>query len=92
MLLFLSYDKYNEYYFMHNVFAIIILAIVFFLLGWFVSRLIRPNGSVIQQELHDIKKELLDELNTVKKFNAEYQVLVKKESDDISEHPNEKES
>ena len=92
MLLFLNYDEYSEYFFLHNLVAIAILVIVFFLLGWFISRLLRPSGSVMQQELHDIKKDLLEELNAAKKFNAEYQLLVKQETEKMNKLPNEKES
>ena len=78
-------DKFTQYSFMQNMFAIGILAVVFILLGWLISRLLRPNARLVQRELHDIKKELLDELNTAKKFNAEYQLLVKKETESMTE-------
>ncbi len=90
MLLFIGYDKFNEYSNLQHVIAIAILGLVFFFLGWLISRLIRPSGRIVQKELHDIKKELLDELNTAKKFNAEYQLLVKQETKSMTEVPEEK--
>ena len=78
----MTFTKFQEYSGVQYATAIAILGLVFILLGWLLSRLFRPSGHLVQQKLHDIKKELLNELNTAKKFNAEYQQLVEKERSD----------
>jgi len=91
-MLLMTLDKFQEYAGIQYAVAIAILGIVFILLGWLISRLFRPSGRTVQQELYDIKKELLNELNTAKKFNAEYQQLVKKETENVSKTPEQKKS
>ena len=88
----MNFDKFSEYSTIQHLVAIGVLGLVFILLGWLVSRLFRPGAKLVQQELHDIKKELLAELNTAKKFNAEYQLLIKKDNKSIDETPEVKES
>lgn len=82
-----TFDNFNQYSTIQHLVAIGILGIIFILLGWLISRLFRPSGRTVQLELHDIKKELLEELNTAKKFNAEYQQLVKKETEVAKQAP-----
>lgn len=39
----------------------------------------RPSTYMIEDEIHNIKKHIIADLNTSKKFNADYQLLAKKE-------------
>lgn len=84
-MLLMTLDNFKHYSSFQHLFAIGILGILFILLGWLISRLFRPSARIVQRELHDIKKDLLDELNTAKKFNAEYQQLVKQETENFVE-------
>lgn len=80
MLLF-NFEKVTQYSNMTHLYAIAILGLIFIILGWLLSRLLRPSGRLVQERLQDVKKELLDELNTSKKFNAEHRHLIEKEAD-----------
>lgn len=78
-MLFITFDQFQQYSQQQYLIAIAILGVVFFLLGWIISKLIRPSSRSVHHDLNEIRKELLDELNIAKKFNADYHLLVKKE-------------
>ena len=74
-----NFDEIQTYWYKHQFIAVVLIGVLLFILGWIISRLLRPSYKDVQKELQSIKKELLDELNTAKKFNSDYQLLVKKE-------------
>jgi len=74
-----TYNEVSRYYQENWLWGIILVGLVFFLLGWIISRVMRPSTYMIEEEVHNIKKHIITNLNTSKKFNADYQLLAKKE-------------
>lgn len=77
MLTIFDFTKIDQY--SQNVWitGLIAVGLSFFILGWVMTKILRPSNREIQQESHNIKKQLLDDLNSSKKFNADYQLLAK---------------
>ena len=79
MIAFFTYNEVNKYFNEHVITGVILVGLIFFILGWLISRLMRPSTYMIEEEIHHIKKHIIADLNTSKKFNADYQLLAKKE-------------
>lgn len=79
MIAFFTYNDVNKYFQQNWLFGIILVGFVFFILGWIISRMMRPSTYMIEEEIYNIKKHIIADLNTSKKFNADYQLLAKKE-------------
>ncbi len=79
MLTIFDYTQIEQY--SQNVWiaGLVAVGLVFFILGWVITKLLRPSNREIHEESHNIKKHLLDDLNTSRKFNADYQLLAKKQ-------------
>ena len=92
---FISYDKIQEYsqgdgfYGVSWIWLITFVAVglCFFILGWLISALTRVKNGDVLKESHNIKRGLMSELNTAKKFNSDYQVLARKEQQKKVELP-----
>jgi len=80
-----TYNEVSKYYQENWLWGIILIGLVFFLLGWIISRVMRPSTYMIEEEIHNIKKHIITNLNTSKKFNADYQLLAKKEKNKAEE-------
>lgn len=79
---FLKMSHFEEQYKLHWAIALVGLGVLCVLLGWICSKLTRPNIEPIKEEIQNTKKQLLDDLNDAKTFNADYQLLAKKEIED----------
>jgi len=75
---FFTYEEVTKYFRENLIGGLIVVGIVFFLLGWLVSRMMRPSTFMVEQEIHNIKKHIITDLNLSKKFNSDYQALAKK--------------
>lgn len=76
---FINMSHFEEQYKLHWAAALVVLGILCVLLGWICSRFTRPNIEPIQNEIRNTKRQMLEDLNEAKKFNADYQLLAKKE-------------
>ncbi|MGJ8655422.1 MAG: hypothetical protein ACSHX6_03145 [Akkermansiaceae bacterium] len=79
MIAFFTYNDVSKYFQQNLIAGVILVGFIFFILGWIISRLMRPSTYMIEEEIHNIKKHIISDLNTSKKFNADYQLLAKKE-------------
>ncbi len=79
MIAFFTYTDVHKYFQQNIIAGVILVGLVFFILGWIISRFMRPSTYMIEDEIHNIKKHIIADLNTSKKFNADYQLLAKKE-------------
>ena len=79
MIAIFTHTDVTKYFQQNFIAGVILVGFVFFILGWIISRIMRPSTYVIEEEIHKIKKHIITDLNTSKKFKADYQLLAKKE-------------
>lgn len=83
MLTIFDYTKIEAY--SNNVYiaGLVTVGLIFFILGWVMTKILRPDNSQLNEESHNIKKHLLEDLNSSRKFNSDYQLLAKKEKREL---------
>lgn len=79
IIAFFTYNDVVKYSEQNWLLGLVLVGIVFCILGWMVSRVMRPSTYMIEEEIHNIKKHIISDLNISKKFNADFQILAEKE-------------
>jgi hypothetical protein len=79
MIAIYTFNNADQYFKEHLVGGLILIGIVFIILGWLLSRLLRPPNYMLEDEIRHTKKQLISDLNTAKKFNTDCKLLATKE-------------